>query len=236
MDTFEFNDKLHEWAEKVVRECSAIATNPAYEMNLCFYPLQSGVRCRPEILFILTNPGSNGIFDRANTSVENSVLRTDRNEFLHCFPGYGCLTKLFTGDILLPLYEKAVIVNMLYFNSMRYSHIQKRKGYLEALRLCQDLTLEFIKLVQPKTIIALGKPAEYWMAGLTNERRFKEELAEDGHRLIGKATYKGIDRDIPVFCLHHPSTRSRWTRPYNTGINLERKRAWFEACYKQEIK
>jgi hypothetical protein len=229
----DFNERLHAWAEKTLRECTAIATNPAYEMNYVFLPLRSGVCPHPVILFIGSNPGSN--LKYVEETVEGYILCNEQNEFLEHYDDplwktQRSLTDLFSGEVLRPLYEQAVVTNMVYFNELTFGNLEGKKGFPEARTLCQQLTLELIDILQPQTIITFGKPSTEWMASLSEEGTLSvAQEAVDGERLIGRATYQGI----PLFGIHHPSTGyGKKSAPYNRGENLARKHQWFETYYR----
>jgi uracil-DNA glycosylase len=230
--TNNFREDLNQWAEKTLRECTEIAINPAFEMNYLFYPLQSGVRFRPAILFIGANPGS--VDGYREETVEKDILRTEQNEFLANYdtPAWRnlrSLTDTFSGEVLHPLFEEAVIINMFYFNSPTFNVVKKMKGHKEALSLCKQLTLEFIDIVQPQSIITLGGKSTNWMRPLSAERKMATIVsADNGYPLIGQATY----RNIPLFSIHHPTTSRPKLRLYNTGENRKRKQEWFETYYR----
>jgi hypothetical protein len=230
----EFNEKLRAWAETVAQGCMKIAKNPDYDMALAFYPFQSGVYEHPEILFILTNPNDDAPFGGGKVTADDLIGNLDNPEPNKFFTNPSWLpalafNKIFSGEVLSPLFEKAVVTNTLYFNSVGYGSIEGKRGFAEALGFCRKMNQELIDLLQPKTIVTLGAPARDMMNSFCEEKLAEVEKAVDGSWLILQTQYKGI----PVFNIHFPSMRYPSTGMYNTGENLKRKHDWFEAYYKQ---
>lgn len=232
----EFEQEIKMWAQRVINECSAIATNPSYEIKYLFYPLQSGTCFNPEILFIGTNPGSK--LGYRDETVEKDILCQSENLFLKNYDNpewknFKPLTEMFQTDLLKPLFERANIINMFYFNSGTYDAIKTNKGAKQALETCQRLTLEYIQIVKPKSIIIFGKPAKVWMSKLVNEKKFTLlQKAVNDCELIGTSHYNGI----PVFTICHPTTSGTENRVYNSPANVELKRKKFEEIYKEILK
>lgn len=227
----EFESNIRNWAEKVINECSKIAENSDFDMKYLFYPLQSAPCFQPEILFIGTNPGSTLGYRKENLE---DIIGVKENLFLKNYedPNWKnlrSLTEMFSGTILKPLYEKANIINMFYFNSGTFNSIKNKRGANEAIELCKNLTLEYINLVQPKTIIIFGKPAKIWFTQLVDDKKFSIcTYAENKCELMSSTYYKSI----PVYSICHPTTAQASTRIYNVGENLKRKQKKFEEIFK----
>ena len=223
-----FNQQLSHWLQEVAEECNRMAE----KMDLDFYAFQSDVYFRPEAMFIGANPGGDKSYSEAKQKRGGNKrgagdLKSDRNMFL-AEEGWGTmrsLCDLFSGDILRPVFEKAVMTNVCYFNTPNFKNLLQRNGGREALKFCVEKIVELIRdIVQPKRIVLLGDAA---VGAL--QRYFDKPLEKllgtpaEGWNLIRSTTMF----DIPVYAIHHPSMN----RKFNSGENLALKKAKFEEIF-----
>lgn len=155
----------------------------------------------------------------------NNLGISDHNQFL-VNDGWGSmrsLCELFSGPILRPVFEKAVITNIVYFNTGNFQELRKRmnQGGREALQFCVKKNMELIRLVSPKHLLLMGIPAR------DNLRPYFDKPLQsllvtpvEKYNLIQETTLNGI----PTYCIHHPSRNYK----FNTGENQNLKRAMFE--------
>lgn len=230
-----FEQQLTLWLQSVAEGCHRMATNPAFCMDLDFYAFQSDVCFRPEVMFIGANPGggkpySDMLAERGWDKRPSESLKSDRNMFLAC-DGWGTmksLCELFSGDTLRPVFEKAVMTNVLYFNTGTFNAIRQRinQGGREALAFCVEKNIELIRdIVKPKHIILMGNPAVDCLKKYFD--RPLEALVvtpQEGWNLIRETAISGI----PVYCICHPSGN----RKFNSGENQALKKEKFEEIFK----
>ena len=165
----QFNQNLNNWLQEVANGCHQIAVNSAYNMGMDFYVFQSNVSFQPELMIIGSNPGGNKEYSTMNREqgrerrTANNLGISDHNQFL-VNDGWGSmrsLCELFSGPILRPVFEKAVITNIVYFNTDNFQELRKRmnQGGREALQFCVKKNMELIRLVSPKHLLLMGIPA-----------------------------------------------------------------------------
>ena len=130
----QFNQNLNNWLQEVANGCYQIAVNSAYNMDMDFYVFQSNVSFQPELMIIGSNPGGNKEYSTMNREqgrerrTANNLGISDHNQFL-VNDGWGSmrsLCELFSGPILRPVFEKAVITNIVYFNTGNFQELRKR--------------------------------------------------------------------------------------------------------------
>lgn len=230
----QFNQKFCQWLQEVANGCHEIATNSTYNMDLDFYVFQSSVSFQPKLMIIGSNPGGevsyrvmNQKWGRERRSA-NDLGISECNQFI-VNDGWGSmrsLCELFSGPILRPVFEKAVITNIVYFNTGSFQGLQKRmnQGGREALQFCVRKNLELIRILCPQHIVLMGNPAcdnlmKYF------DKPLKSLLMTPSGRLnlIRETTLNGI----PTYCIHHPSLNYK----FNTGENQRLKRATFETIF-----
>ncbi|WP_251621629.1 uracil-DNA glycosylase family protein [Odoribacter lunatus] len=219
-----FNQQLSNWLQEVADECNRMGER----MNLDFYAFQSDVYFRPEAMFIGANPGGEGKY--GVRSAES--LKYDRNMFLDNSWRSHSLCDLFSGDILHPVFEKAVITNVCYFNTADFKSLLQLDSKREALKFCVEKTVELIRdIVQPKRIILLGIDDKKGPVGAL--RKYLEMPLKK--LLVTKEEGRNLDLiryttmfDIPVYIIHHPSRNQK----FNSGENLALKKAKFEEIFK----
>ena len=227
----QFNQNFNNWLQEVANGCYQIAVNSAYNMDMDFYVFQSNVSFQPELMIIGSNPGGNKEYSTMKREqgrdrrTANNLGISDHNQFL-VNDGWGSmrsLCELFSGPILRPVFEKAVITNIVYFNTGNFQELRKRlnQGGREALQFCVKKNMELIRLVSPKHLLLMGIPAR------DNLRPYFDKPLQsllvtpvEKYNLIQETTLNGI----PTYCIHHPSRNYK----FNTGENQNLKRAMFE--------
>lgn len=231
----QFNQNLDRWLQEVADGCHEIAVNPAYDMDLDFYAFQSKVSFQPELMIIGSNPGGCKKYSVMNSELgrrrrEASDLGVcDCNQFLanDGWESMRSLCDLFSGDVLRPVFEEAVVTNVVYFNTGTFREIQRRmnQGGREALRFCVKKTIELIRdVVCPRHVLLVGKPARDHLAVYFDKPLQPLLVAPvEGWNVIQDTTISGI----PTYCIHHPSLNRR----FNTGENQKLKRKMFETIF-----
>ena len=230
----QFNRILNQWLQKVADGCHEIATNPTYNMDMDFYVFQSNVSFQPDLMIIGSNPGGRKSYTSMNQErkrerrTANDLGISDHNQFL-VNDGWGSmrsLCELFSGPILRPVFEKAVITNIVYFNTGSFQELRKRinQGGREALQFCVKKNLELIRILCPQHIVLMGNPAcDNLMKYFDKPLKSLQMTPSGGLNLIRETTLNGI----PTYCIHHPSLNYK----FNTGENQRLKRATFETIF-----
>lgn len=218
---------MERWKSDVAETCDGFATNKWYDLDLDFYVFQSSVRFKPPLLIVGANPGGNVTYTEANLR-KNRSRRTgsdlgyQTNQFLDN-PAWrsNSLCDLFSGGKLRPMFEDAVITNLVYFNTNRFVAFKTRNGAKEAISYSQRSTESLINTLQPKNIILLGNIARDGLARYFDKPLVSIlETKDQRSVLIRQTSINGI----PVFCIHHPSMNKK----FNSGENLELKRKTLE--------
>lgn len=230
----EFETKVENWLSNVADGCHAITTNPVFDMDLDFYPLQSDIYQQPKLLIIGINPGGGMSYSKKNLDEKRerrdaSNLKYTTNQFVEHFNEIGWgnlkpLCNLFEGEILRPIFEKAVITNLIYFNSGTFAAFKKQKGYKTGLDFCLKMNSELISLIEPETILLMGKPVkDIFSRYLDMALEPTLKTPNDKTVLISRSKYK----TIPVFWIQHPSTFGG-ERIFNYGEHQQAKKKYFE--------
>lgn len=231
----QFNQNLNRWLREVADGCHKIAVNPAYDMDVDFYAFQSKVSYQPELMIIGSNPGGNEKYSEMNRKRgrerrgADDLGVCDCNQFL-ANDGWGSmrsLCDLFSGGVLRPVFEEAVVTNVVYFNTGTFRELQQRmnRGGREALRFCVGKTMELIRdIVRPRHVLLMGNPARDHLTTYF-DKPLQPLLVTpvEGWNLIRETTIDGI----PTYCIHHPALN----RKFNTGENQELKRKMFETIF-----
>lgn len=229
-----FNQHLNQWLQEVANGCHEITTNPAYNMDIDFYVFQSNVTFQPKLMIIGSNPRGNKEYSTMNHE-QGRVRRTANdlgisncNQFLvnDGWESMRSLCELFSGPILRPVFEKAVITNIVYFNTGSFQGLRKRmnQGGREALQFCVRKNLELIRILCPQHIVLMGNPAcDNLMKYFDKPLQSLLTTPSGGLNLIQETTLNGI----PTYCIHHPSLNYK----FNTGENQRLKRATFETIF-----
>ena len=219
----DYTQAIEKWKQEVADTCNNFAKDKNFDLDLDFYVFQSSVSFAPPLLMIGANPGGQNSYTSVNET-KNRQRRTasdlgyNTNQFLDN-PAWrsSSLCSLFSGDKLLPMFEKAVITNLAYFNTNKFDTLRKRNGARLALDFCKKCNRELINILQPKNIILMGNIA---LDELTHyfDQPMKPVLETiDGKTaLIRQTSINGI----PTFWIHHPSMNKK----FNTGDNLEFKK------------
>jgi len=215
---------LNDWKKEVAEKCH----NFASENDLDFYVFQSGVKLASHLLIIGANPGGLGSYSKTNAANKRdrrtaNDLGYDENQFLKN-PKWksSSINELFKGDKLRPMFEDAVITNLVYFNTKSFSDLKNTATAKKAIEFCVNSNINLINILKPHNIILLGKDA---MNGLAHvfEKPVEDILTTEDKKtaLIRQTSINGI----PVYCIHHPSRNPK----FNKGVNQESKREMFES-------
>ncbi|MEQ2911831.1 hypothetical protein [Butyricimonas faecihominis] len=230
----QFNQNLNNWLQEVANGCHQIATNSTYNMDMDFYVFQSSVSFQPELMIIGSNPGGEVSYRVMNQKwgrerrTANDLGISECNQFI-VNDGWGSmrsLCELFSGPILRPVFEKAVITNIVYFNTGSCQGLRKRmnQGGREALQFCVRKNLELIRILCPQHIVLMGNPVrDNLMKYFDKPLQSLLTTPSGGLNLIQETTLNGI----PTYCIHHPSLNYK----FNTGENQRLKRATFETIF-----
>lgn len=233
MEQENFDFLFTNWKEQVVIKCDSLAKNPNYDLDLDFYVFQSGVRPNPPILIIGANPGGDMTYNEMNRINQrqgrslNNLGDGDMNLFL-ANPKWRIsqgILSLFSTDKLRPMLEQAVITNLVYFNTNKFSDFIGRKGAKEAIAFSANSNRELIKILQPKNILLLGNHTSKHLSPFFDEKRMNDILRtrDDRTALIRKTVIDGI----PTYWMCHPSS----CHGFWSGENIIRKREVVETMF-----
>lgn len=218
--------RIENWLEQTAALCHTLATkSPDYPD---FYVFQSKVRLSPELLIIGANPHGNtpyrkkleekGISRRTGADLISGENMFVSNPEWHISRP---ILKLFERNDLSQVLEDAVIMNAIYFNTDKVAQLQKFPHGKEMIELCRSLTTELVyEILNPRVILFLGNDAPKWMNIQFEHSTDTVLQSEDGLSLVQQVVINGI----PHYKIHHPSMNFR----FNTGENLQRKKAFFE--------
>jgi hypothetical protein len=219
----EYHEAIEIWKKEVADTCDNFAKNKDFDLDLDFYVFQSSVRFAPPLLMIGANPGGQNSYTSINKT-NNRHRRTtrdlgyDANQFL-VNPAWhsSSLCSLFSGEKLLPMFENAVITNLIYFNTNKFDIFRKRTGARNVLDFCKKSNRQLINILQPKNIILMGNIS---LEGLT--QFFDKPMIPILETIDGKSALirQTSINGIPTFWICHPSMNKK----FNTGINLEFKK------------
>jgi hypothetical protein len=208
----EFELKVENWLTEVADGCHTITTNPEFNMDLDFYPLQSDIYPKPKLLVIGINPGGGMRYSAKNQDEKRERrgahdLKYSTNQFIEHFNDKSWsklkpLCTLFDGEILRPIFEKAVITNLIYFNSGTFAAFRNQKGYKAGSDFCLKKNFDLISLVEPETILLMGKPVKDLFSRYLDSPLLPVlKTVNEKTVLISISSYK----TIPVFWIQHPS-------------------------------
>jgi hypothetical protein len=219
----DYHEAIEKWKKEVAYTCDNFAKNKDFKLDLDFYVFQSSVRFAPPLLMIGANPGGGVSYSETNKK-NNRERRTSENlgyegnQFLDN-PEWrsNSLCSLFSGEKLLPMFEKAVITNIVYFNTNKFDLFRKRTGSKEALNFCKESNRKLINIIQPENIILMGNIALEGLTKIFDKPMMPILKTIDGKTALIRQT---SINEIPTFWIHHPSMNKK----FNTGENLELKK------------
>ncbi|TCD10269.1 hypothetical protein EZ449_10645 [Pedobacter frigidisoli] len=221
------NEKISNWLEEVSNGCHEIASkNETYPD---FYVFQSEIFENPDLLIIGANPAGVKTYKEAKeqkgiTKRTKSDLSSGKNMYL-ANPDWAIskpVLKIFNETIKLnELLKKALIMNVVYFNSNQVSDLKINFGDdgKKMINFCKQKTQEFIKLVRPKNIIFLGSDAPKWLKikfGISHNVLTIKEGTKELY-LIQKIHFE----NIPCYLMHHPSRNPKFNNPDNLRLKSE---------------
>lgn len=205
-----FEQKLNAWAEQVAEICHEIATSTdeGKRLDKAFYVFQSepprneGI----DLLIIGLNPGNdfsleaqyvNPIWGIKNNKMDKSTLLQKNPCFDNCdsWKIWKNLEKSFSKQVL----ANACYINQVYFNTGNYKALQNQASGPNAIKVCRELTQEFIRIVQPKNILCLGVSDCFSGMGIGAFKVIKTNKANK------KLVIKKVCDGIPVYGIPHPS-------------------------------
>jgi len=233
----EFELKVENWLTEVADGCHTITTNPEFNMDLDFYPLQSDIYPKPKLLVIGINPGG-GLSYSAKNLIEKRErrgihdLKYSTNQFIEHFNDKGWrnlkpLCTLFGGEILRPIFEKAVIINLIYFNSGTFAAFRNQRGYKAGLDFSLKMNFDLISLIEPETILLMGKPVKDIFSSYLDKPLEPALTADNGiTALIRQSSFK----NTPVYWIQHPSTFGG-ERIFNYGVHQQAKKMFFQEIF-----
>ncbi|MDD2257146.1 MAG: hypothetical protein PHQ26_02470 [Bacteroidales bacterium] len=214
--------RLSEWKNRIIIECDSLARNKNLNLDLDFYVFQTSVTLDPPILIIGANPGGykpySEFLDSNNVKIKSvDALGYAINQFLENPEWHSnSLISLFSSAKLRQMFEKSVVTNFVYFNTVNFSNFKKRKGSKDAIKFCKESNKELIEILKPKNIILMGNISLDGLKFLF-DRPMVSVLTVDegvnGSSLVRQTAINGI----PTFWIHHPSMNKKFnTDPYLT--------------------
>lgn len=225
----EFEKKLQAWLEDVATTCDKFAR----EVDIDFYPFQSKVFERPDLLIIGANPGNNQSYNERNRTSNDLFNCGENGENAYIAykddPKWKInkpILQMFQEPKLRTVLEKAVIMNVVYFNTSKVADLKKFPKGNEIIEYCKTKTLELIcEIVKPKAILVLGyNDAPKWLGiSVSTSKDSILRTKDNKSALIMKVDYLGI----PWYMIHHSSMNFS----FNTGENLSLKKAEFEKIF-----
>lgn len=223
----DYNEAIENWKIEVADTCDAFAKSKEFDFDLDFYVFQSSVRFAPPLLMIGANPGGQNSYNSVNREKKRnrrtaSDLGYDSNQFL-ANPAWrsSSLCSLFSGEKLFPMFENAVLTNLVYFNTRKFDILRKRTGAKKVIDFCKKSNRQLINIIQPKNIILMGNISLDGLKQFFDKQMIPILKTNDGKStLIGQTAINGI----PTFWIHHPSMNKK----FNSGENLELKKNMLE--------
>ncbi len=223
--------KVIEWLNRAADICHEIASRDSSYPD--FYVFQSLLRLNPNLLIVGANPHGNSSYIEKlrEKGIERRMgvdLISGTNMFLDN-PDWRIsrpLISMFKEPSLFSVLEKAVIMNVIYFNTNKVNDLKKFKAGREMIQKCQELTNEFVyQILKPKGILFLGEDGHKWMKLNFDPTKDTVVRNDEGRWLVQKITIEGI----PHYKVCHPSMNFR----YNSGTNLDLKKNYFESCFRR---
>ncbi|TDS13899.1 uracil-DNA glycosylase family protein [Sphingobacterium paludis] len=199
-------EQLKNWADKVIDTITPFAE----KLNRDFYPLQSPIKKDVDILFIGLNPGGGYTYscqkDNPSWEFRNGRMTVERllkgnptfSKGLESWPLFRGLKQIpYINDILQK--DNYAYTNYYYISTKSFNEALSDPNQTQAIQQCKELTLELIRLVQPKTILVLGTSNGIDKLPFSNKKAVLHGVKK---RLLMSAEFEGIQ----VFAIPHPST------------------------------
>lgn len=152
------NKELQQWAEIVINDCTPILQ----KYKLDFYPFQSQLIEKSETLIIGLNPGSYG-YDGTKEIQSESYKFTLSIEKI--FDGNSEYIKqkdnwkIYQNLMKIPFFKNLPAdfnyMNYVYFPTPKFDDIKNIMDF-DVINICKSLTIDLIKIINPKIIIILG--------------------------------------------------------------------------------
>lgn len=206
----DFNKKLNEWSNKVVKYCHEIATNPDYEMNLSFFAFQSIPKEKPDLLILGINPANSFTYpDQYNNPIWGLIAdkQMTPDVFIQANPVFQNhntwvlwknLSKSFSDVQMNKILANSMYMNYVYFNTPDIATLLNKKHGKEVFNKCGEFSLELITdIIKPKQILCLGTEGCFDKLPITN----KECLLKGNKRLL----LKGKLLDFYIYGIPHTS-------------------------------
>ena len=233
-----FEHKLENWLQEVLQNGNEYGR----QIGLDFYPFQcsyNSLKPSVDLLIIGTNPGGEGGFSERKTidklfncgaNEENAYIAEANNPIWKINKP---ILEMFSSEHLRKILEKAIIMNVMYFNSQRVSSLEKydKNSVTIATKFCIEKTKEFIEIIKPKAVLLLGMKAPKWLGV-----RFSLQnsiLQSVDNKPTTNMIWKVENNGIPYYIIHHPSPSTQTVR-FNFGenrVNLLAKKAKFEEIF-----
>jgi hypothetical protein len=228
MNQDDFLLKRNKWLEEVVEKCHEFAL----KLDIDFYVFQTPCDIyNPDLLIIGINPGGGKGYKKmleneqlekrpiesllysVNTLTTKPYWEIERNEKGADFMR-SRMNSVFTKENgLNKTLEKAVMMNMCYFNTEDESLLNKTISK-EVQDFCADKTLEFIEILNPKNILIIS-------SSIKNIRKLKVrgEITQ-----IGRFLKSGFINDRLLFAIPHYAARtSAYSKTEGTNLGVELK-------------
>ncbi|MEI8274014.1 MAG: hypothetical protein WCG08_15475 [Paludibacter sp.] len=229
----EFEKKLQAWLEDVAITCDKYAR----EIDRDFYPFQSNVFENPELLIIGANPGNEEDY---KSFIEKNKRGRLASELSNCgengenaYIAYKDdpkwkinkpILKMFETPKMRTILENAVIMNVVYFNTVKVEDLKTYNSGGEIIKACVDFTYEFVyNILKPKNILLLGEAAPKWMKISYNYKNDTILWNKSNQWLIQNK----MVNQIPHYKIYHPSMNFA----FNSGENLRLKKEKFELIF-----
>ena len=211
----EFEEKLYNWSNKAATYCRKVIEDPNNEIDLFFYAFQSPPRNNPDLLIIGLNPHENGSYKDGCSAWEIQDMTAEtmmqenqfwfKKEGIKDHPGHETwpiwkkLGKLFCDDLLQPVLDESVYMNLIYFNTNNLNEFIKKRGSNIVIQECEKLTKEVVlEVIRPKCILCLSIPKCFdYIEGAG------KQLLIGGRRK--RLLIKKMFGDIPVYGIPHVS-------------------------------
>lgn len=152
------NSELAKWGNKVIKDCTPILQK--YKID--FYPFQAKFNEISNTLIIGLNPASNGYDGTIETYNEPNEFQLsiekifDGNlEYVKNKESWKIYQNLMKIDFFKNLSTDFNYMNYVYFPTPKFYDIKKIKDF-DVIKICKSLTLDLIKIINPKIIIVLG--------------------------------------------------------------------------------